>query len=103
MAGQLAWRLQCLALPAAPPPLGSQRLLARLPEARLPSCSGDATRPCSLLLQGLYHPARKVREVYWRLYNNVYIGAQDALVACYPRMEDEGINSYRRHEMDVFV
>ncbi len=26
--------------------------------------------------QGLFHPARKVREVYWRLYNNVYIGAQ---------------------------
>lgn len=55
------------------------------------------------LLQGLFHPARKVREVYWRLYNNVYIGAQDALIACYPRMEDEGINSYRRHELDVFV
>jgi hypothetical protein len=28
------------------------------------------------VLQGLFHPARKVREVYWRLYNNVYIGAQ---------------------------
>lgn len=26
--------------------------------------------------QGLFHPARKVREVYWRLYNNVYIGSQ---------------------------
>jgi splicing factor 3B subunit 1 len=54
-------------------------------------------------LQGLFHPARKVREVYWRLYNNVYIGAQDALVAAYPRMEDEGINTYRRHEFEVFV
>jgi hypothetical protein len=53
--------------------------------------------------QGLFHPARKVREVYWRLYNNVYIGAQDALVALYPRMADEGINSYHRHELDVFV
>ncbi|KAI7844119.1 hypothetical protein COHA_002257 [Chlorella ohadii] len=55
------------------------------------------------LMQGLFHPARKVREVYWRLYNNVYIGAQDSLVACYPRFEDDGINSFRRHEMDVFI
>jgi len=27
-------------------------------------------------LQGLFHPARKVREVYWKIYNNLYIGAQ---------------------------
>lgn len=54
-------------------------------------------------LQGLFHPARKVREVYWRMYNNLYIGSQDALVAAYPRMKDEGINVYRRHELDVFV
>ncbi len=27
-------------------------------------------------LQGLWHPARKVRQVYWKLYNNLYIGAQ---------------------------
>lgn len=55
------------------------------------------------VLQGLYHPARRVREVYWRLYNNLYMGSQDALVAVYPRMQDVGINSYRRHELDVFV
>lgn len=28
------------------------------------------------LLQGLFHPARKVRDAYWRIYNNLYIGAQ---------------------------
>ena len=55
------------------------------------------------ILQGLFHPARKVREVYWRLYNNIYIGSQDALVAAYPRMKDEGINTYKRHEFDVFI
>ena len=27
------------------------------------------------LLQGLFHPARRVREVYWSLYNNLYIGS----------------------------
>ena len=29
-----------------------------------------------LLLQGLFHPARKVREVYWKIYNMLYIGSQ---------------------------
>ena len=53
--------------------------------------------------QGLFHPARKVRETYWRLYNNTYIGSEDALVACYPVLEDEGSNSYKRHELDMFV
>jgi splicing factor 3B subunit 1 len=55
------------------------------------------------VLQGLFHPARKVREVYWKIYNNLYIGAQDALVACYPRLEDEGINTYVRQELDLFI
>lgn len=54
-------------------------------------------------MQGLFHPARKVREVFWRLYNNLYIGAQDALVACYPRLEDDSINGYSRQELDVFI
>uniref|UniRef100_A0A7S0XBR6 TOG domain-containing protein n=1 Tax=Mantoniella antarctica TaxID=81844 RepID=A0A7S0XBR6_9CHLO len=54
-------------------------------------------------LQGLFHPARKVREVYWKVYNNLYIGSQDALVPCYPALEDEGDNSYRRHELDIFI
>lgn len=27
-------------------------------------------------LQGLFHPARKVREVYWKIYNMLYIGSQ---------------------------
>ena len=32
---------------------------------------------CSLSsLQGLFHPARKVREVYWKIYNSLYIGSQ---------------------------
>ncbi|KAJ4847146.1 Splicing factor 3B subunit 1 [Turnera subulata] len=44
-------------------------------------------------LQGLFHPARKVREVYWKIYNSLYIGAQDALVAAYPTLEDEGKNT----------
>ncbi|KAG2427813.1 hypothetical protein HXX76_012137 [Chlamydomonas incerta] len=77
--------------------------------------------PCLVLhyvLQGLWHPARKVRQVYWKLYNNLYIGAQDALVACYPAMSDEEPpagaeagedgtpavgNTYARHELDMMM
>lgn len=54
-------------------------------------------------LQGLFHPARKVREVYWKIYNSLYIGAQDALVAAYPTLEDEGENIYRRPELMMFI
>ncbi|XP_040997990.1 splicing factor 3B subunit 1-like [Juglans microcarpa x Juglans regia] len=54
-------------------------------------------------LQGLFHPARKVREVYWKIYNSLYIGAQDALVAAYPVLEDEQNNVYSRPELMMFV
>lgn len=54
-------------------------------------------------LQGLFHPARKVREVYWKIYNSLYIGSQDALVAAYPVLEDEGDNIYSRPELVMFV
>ncbi|KAJ2448779.1 U2 snRNP component prp10, partial [Coemansia sp. RSA 2336] len=48
-------------------------------------------------LQGLFHPARKVREVYWRIYNMMYLGAQPALVAFYPRFQDQAENNYCRY------
>eukprot|EP00998_Keelungia_sp_KM082_P008672 NODE_485_length_1881_cov_36.957811_g478_i0.p1 GENE.NODE_485_length_1881_cov_36.957811_g478_i0~~NODE_485_length_1881_cov_36.957811_g478_i0.p1 ORF type:complete len:618 (-),score=202.30 NODE_485_length_1881_cov_36.957811_g478_i0:27-1637(-) len=53
--------------------------------------------------QGLYHPARKVREVYWKVYNNVYIGHQDALVPTMPRVESDDRNSYAREELDMVL
>merc|ERR1711959_61521 len=43
-------------------------------------------------LQGLFHPARKVRDVHWRIYNNLYIASADALVAYYPRKIDRKAN-----------
>ncbi|KAF2863478.1 ARM repeat-containing protein [Piedraia hortae CBS 480.64] len=33
---------------------------------------------------GLFHPARKVRTPYWRLYNDAYVMSADALVPNYP-------------------
>ena len=55
------------------------------------------------VLQGLYHPSRKVRDVYWKIYNSIYIYGQDALVAAYPRIEDDGVNSYRRTHLELFI
>ncbi|XP_018562701.1 splicing factor 3B subunit 1 isoform X2 [Anoplophora glabripennis] len=51
-------------------------------------------------LQGLFHPARKVRDVYWKIYNSLYIGGQDALVAGYPRIANDPKNQYIRYELD---
>ncbi|KAF4664064.1 Splicing factor 3B subunit 1 [Perkinsus olseni] len=80
--------------------------------------------PCRVLqyvVQGLWHPARRVRECYWRVYNSLYIGAEDALVAFYPRIpltwdgQDEEQdhpevpklgpynNRYWRTEMDLII
>jgi splicing factor 3B subunit 1 len=57
----------------------------------------------SYLLQGLFHPARKVRDAYWRIYNGLYIGAQDSLVAAYPRVRGDEKNDYERHHLDYFL
>merc|ERR1712023_567834 len=46
----------------------------------------------SYVLQGLFHPARKVRDVYWKIYNNLYIGSQAAMVPAYPRIGDDVLN-----------
>lgn len=55
------------------------------------------------VLQGLFHPARKVRDVYWKVYNTLYIGAQDALVAGYPGIPNDEVNTYHRYELDYIL
>ena len=54
-------------------------------------------------MQGLFHPARRVREVYWKLYNNLYVYAADALTPAYPRLESDGVNTYQRTHLDMFL
>ena len=56
-------------------------------------------------LQGLFHPARRVRDVYWKIYNNMYLGAQDGLVAVYPSFPDDPKtgNTYRRYELELMM
>lgn len=55
------------------------------------------------VLQGLYHPARRVREVYWKIFNSLYIYGQDALVAAYPRIENEDGHIYNRTHLELFI
>merc|ERR1712114_58377 len=55
------------------------------------------------VMQGLYHPARKVRDVYWKVYNTLYIGGQDALVAGYSRIPNDAKNTYARYELDYML
>lgn len=65
------------------------------------------------VLSGLFHPARAVREAYWRIYNRLYVYAQDGLVAYAPRIPNmaakgksgveveavEDDDKYVRHEL----
>ncbi|XP_063070183.1 splicing factor 3B subunit 1 isoform X1 [Engraulis encrasicolus] len=65
-----------------------------------------ALGPCRMLqycLQGLFHPARKVRDVYWKIYNSIYIGSQDALIAHYPLVYNDEKNPYVRCELEYFL
>lgn len=55
------------------------------------------------VVQGLYHPARKVRDVYWCVYNTLYVYNSDALVAGFPWVDDEGENQYIRTTFELFI
>jgi splicing factor 3B subunit 1 len=45
-------------------------------------------------LQGLWHPARKVRQIFWRIYNMLYVGSQDSLVPFQPNLKPDKYNNY---------
>lgn len=49
---------------------------------------------------GLFHPARKVRTPYWRLYNDAYVQGADAMVPYYPNLAEEGLG---RHELGIVL
>ncbi|KAF2772019.1 U2 snRNP component prp10 [Teratosphaeria nubilosa] len=49
---------------------------------------------------GLFHPARKVRVPYWRLYNDAYVLSADAMVPYYPPLEGSKL---RRPELQVVL
>ncbi|KAL2353140.1 U2 snRNP component prp10 [Cryomyces antarcticus] len=49
---------------------------------------------------GLFHPARKVRQPYWRLYNDAYVQSADAMVPYYPDLDEEKL---LRHELSIMI
>ena len=49
---------------------------------------------------GLFHPARKVRVPYWRLYNDAYVASADALVPYFPNLGGEGV---ARPELEIML
>ncbi|EGV60638.1 ARM repeat-containing protein [Yamadazyma tenuis ATCC 10573] len=54
---------------------------------------------------GLFHPARKVRASYWKLYNLAYVQSADAMVPYYPKLHDidDVGSSYAVEEFDLFI
>jgi splicing factor 3B subunit 1 len=49
---------------------------------------------------GLFHPARKVRIPYWRIYNDAYVQGADAMVPYYPSLEEDGVS---RPELSIVI
>jgi splicing factor 3B subunit 1 len=49
---------------------------------------------------GLFHPARKVRIPYWRLYNDAYVQGADGMVPYYPNLDEERL---QRHELFIVL
>ena len=51
---------------------------------------------------------RQVRDIYWRMYNNLYVYGSDQLIPAYPTLPDDGGNSgvrpsYQRSHLDLFL
>lgn len=79
------------------------RILESIDALRLVIGNGIFT---NYIWSGLFHPARKVRAPYWKIFNNAYVQCSDALVPCYPRIEslpDEDEISYKLEELDLFL
>ena len=55
------------------------------------------------VMQGLFHPARRVRDVYWKIYNMLYVGSQDAMTPFYINLESGEVkNDYTRYELTAY-
>jgi splicing factor 3B subunit 1 len=62
-----------------------------------------ANRLMTYVVQGLFHPARRVRDVYWKIFNMLYVGNADDLVAGYPQLPDDKEQCYSRTELELFI
>mmetsp|Transcript_2874 Transcript_2874/g.5510 ORF Transcript_2874/g.5510 Transcript_2874/m.5510 type:complete len:451 (-) Transcript_2874:352-1704(-) len=46
------------------------------------------------VINGLFHPSKKVRDIYWYINNLIYVGSQPALIVAYPNLEHFLIHKY---------
>ncbi|CAN4110704.1 unnamed protein product [Withania somnifera] len=60
--------------------------------------SPDAINAVMEAIEGM-----RVAGVYWKIYNSLYIGAQDSLVASYPILDYDENNIYSRPELNMFI
>ncbi|KAL8943745.1 MAG: hypothetical protein Q9216_000851 [Gyalolechia sp. 2 TL-2023] len=49
---------------------------------------------------GLFHPARKVRTPYFRIYNDAYVQGADGMIPYYPNLDEEHL---QRHELGIVL
>ncbi|ODQ80760.1 hypothetical protein BABINDRAFT_160974 [Babjeviella inositovora NRRL Y-12698] len=52
------------------------------------------------IVAGLFHPARKVRTAYWKVYNSAYVQNAQSMIVYYPVVEEKG---YDIPEMDLWI
>ncbi len=52
---------------------------------------------------GLFHPAKRVRDIYWQLYNGLLVADPDGMTAAYPFIPDEPGRCYSRPELDYIA
>ena len=55
------------------------------------------------IMNGLFHPARKVRHVYTKLYNDMYVQQAAAMTPYYPNIENDERNTWSRSPAMVFI
>ena len=55
------------------------------------------------VIQGLWHPARRIRQVYWRIYNMLYVSSQDNMVPFQPVLKNDKWNNYEQPELMMFL
>jgi len=51
------------------------------------------------LIQGLFHSAAKVREIFRKTYNLIYHSNPEGLLPCHPKIDDDDEHRYTRHEL----
>ncbi|KAI5955296.1 prp10 [Candida jiufengensis] len=78
------------------------RILESLDSLRLTLGNGTFM---NYIWAGLFHPARKVRNAFWKIFNSAYVQCSDALVPYYPKIEniadEEEKSKYYVEELDL--